>query len=75
MSASTLTNVQEQVLRSVHAQEGADLYDLAQAVGTGPRTVQEAVRQLAEDDLVYVSDRGVRVHCTRAGDRWVRNHQ
>lgn len=75
MSASALTNVQEQVLRATHAQEGANLYDLAQAVGTGPRTVQEAVRQLAKDDLVHVSDRGIRVRCTRAGDRWVRNHQ
>ena len=56
------------VLRAVHAEGGADLYALAQAVGTGPRTVQEAVRGLARKDLVIVPDRGSTVYCTPAGE-------
>lgn len=75
MSASDLTRMQAKVLRAVHAQEGADLYDLSNSVGTGPRTVQEALRQLAQDDLVHVSQRGFQVQCTRQGDEWVRDHQ
>lgn len=72
MPHSELTETEATVLRAVHAQEGADLYDLSQAVGTGPRTVQEAVQHLAQYDLVHVSGRHVR--CTKAGDRWVRQH-
>lgn len=75
MSASDLTRMQAKVLRAVHAQEGADLYDLAQTVGSGPRTVQEAIRQLAQNNLVHVSERGFRVQCTHRGNEWVRNHQ
>lgn len=75
MATPDLPDTEAQVLRAVHAQEGADLYELSQAVGTGPRTVQEAVGRLAQDDLVHVSGRGRQVRCTRAGDRWVREHQ
>jgi len=75
MSASSLTDMEATVLRAVHAQEGADLYELAQGVGAGPRTVQEAVQTLAQHDFVHVSERGVQVRCTRAGDQWLRRHQ
>ncbi|MFB6099175.1 MAG: Lrp/AsnC family transcriptional regulator [Salinibacter sp.] len=73
MSDAALTDTEATVLRAVHAQETADLYDLSQQVGAGPRAVQEAVRRLAQHDLVHVSGRYVR--CTRTGDRWVRQHQ
>ena len=63
-----LSDPEASVLRAVHAEGGADLSALAQAVGTGPRTVQEAVRGLARKDLVIVSDRGSTVHCTPTGD-------
>ncbi len=75
MASSDFTDMETTVLRAVHAQEGADLYELAQAVGTGPRAVQEAVQTLAQHDFVHVSERGVRVRCTRAGDQWIRRHQ
>ncbi|MFB6230578.1 MAG: helix-turn-helix domain-containing protein [Salinibacter sp.] len=75
MPSADLSDTESRVLRAVHAKEGADLYDLARAVGTGPRTVQEAVRRLARDDLVHVSERGAHVQCTRSGDRWVRQHE
>lgn len=74
MPISDLTTIQAKVLRAAHAQGGADLYDLSQSVGTGPRAVQEAVRQLAQNDLVHVSERGLRVECTRTGNEWVREH-
>lgn len=63
-----LTDTEWAVLRVVHAEGSADLYALARTVGTGPRAVQEAVRTLAEKRLVHVSDRGVRVRYTPAGD-------
>ena len=61
------------VLRAVQPEGTADLYDLAQAVGAGPRAVQEAVQRLTRHDLVHVSGRHVR--CTTAGDRWVRQRK
>lgn len=75
MPSPDLTDTESKVLRAVHTQEGADLYDLAQTVGTGPRTIQEAVRRLARHDLVHISGRGAHVQCTRTGDRWIRQHQ
>jgi len=63
-----LSDTEATVLRAVHAEGRADLYALAQAVGSGPRTVQEAVRALARKDLVIVSDRGSTVHCTPSGE-------
>lgn len=75
MASPDLSDMEAAVLQATHAEGGADLYDLARTVGTGPRTVQEAVRRLARNDLVHVSRRGVRVQCTRAGNRWVREQQ
>ena len=66
--APELSDTEATVLRAVHAEGGADLYALARAVGTGPRTVQEAVRGLAQKDLVIVPDRGSTVYCTPAGE-------
>lgn len=74
MTPPDLSDLEADVLRTVHVQEGADLYDLARAVGTGPRAVQVAVQGLVQHDLVHVSERGVRVRCTGAGHRWVRGH-
>ena len=73
MSTPHLTETEAAVLRTVHAQETVDLYDLAQSVGAGPRAAQEAVQQLAQHDLVHVSGRHVR--CTRSGAQWVRQHE
>jgi Mn-dependent DtxR family transcriptional regulator len=73
MTFPDLTDTDAAVLRAVHTQEDADLYDLAQAMGAGPRAVQETVQRLAQHDLVHASGR--RVRCTRAGDRWVRQHE
>jgi len=67
-----LTDTESAVLRAVHAEGSPDLYALAQMVGTGPRTVQEAVRRLARKDLVIVSDRGSTVHCTPDGEEVAR---
>jgi Mn-dependent DtxR family transcriptional regulator len=72
MSSPDLTETETAVLRTVQDQNAADLYDLAQAVGTGPRAVQDAIRRLSRHDLVHVSGRHVR--CTAAGDEWVRAH-
>lgn len=72
MSSPDLADTEAAVLRTVQAEDTADLYDLAQAVGTGPRAVQEAVQHLTRHDLVHVSGRHVR--CTKAGDQWVRSH-
>jgi len=66
--APELSDLEATVLRAVHAEGSADLYALAQAAETGPRTVQEAVRNLAREDLVIVSDRGSTVHCTPMGE-------
>lgn len=63
-----LSDTEARVLRAVHAEGSADLYALARAVGTGPRTVQEAVQGLSRKGLVLVSDRGSTVHCTPEGE-------
>lgn len=73
MPQSDLTDTEATVLRAVHAHDAADLYDLSQTVGAGPRAVQEAVQRLAQKDFVHVAGRQVR--CTRAGDQWMRQHQ
>lgn len=73
MASPDLTDVEASVLRAAHAREGADLYDLAQAVGAGPRAVQEAIQRLARHDLLHASGRHVR--CTRTSDQWVRQHE
>jgi predicted transcriptional regulator len=73
MPQPDLPDTEETVLRAVHANDGSDLYDLSQAIGTGPRAVQEAVQGLAQKDFVHVSGR--RVRCTKTGDRWMRQHQ
>ena len=72
MDAPDLSDTEADVLRAVQAEGAADLYDLAQAVGTGPKAVQEAVRTLADHRLVLVTDRGRQVRCTPAGDDLVR---
>ena len=72
MPSPDLSDTEATVLRAVQPEGTADLYDLAQAVGAGPRAVQEAVRHLARHDLVHASGRHVR--CTSAGDQWVRVH-
>ena len=68
MDMPDLSDTEIAVLQSVHAEGSADLYDLAQAVGAGPRAVQEAARALADHRLVLVTDRGRQVRCTPAGD-------
>jgi len=73
MALSDRSDLEASLLRLVHEEGPADLYDLAQAVGTGPRAVQEAVGSLAEDGLVYVTDRSVR--CSRDGDTLVREQR
>ncbi len=67
MDASDLSELEANVLQAVHAAGSADLYDLARAVGTGPRSVQKAVQRLSDERLVIVAERGVEVHCTPAG--------
>lgn len=67
MNRPSLSETEAAVLKTVHAEGSTDLYDLAQAVGTGPRTVQEAVQSLSRENLVVVSDQGRRVACTPAG--------
>ena len=68
MDAPDLSDFEAEVLRAVQAEGSVDIYDLAQAVGTGPRAVQEAVGALDEHRLVLVTDRGRQVRCTPAGD-------
>ncbi len=75
MGTPSLSDTEAAVLQTVHAEGTVDLYDLAQAVGTGPRAVQEAIRALADDHLVVVSDQGRRVSCTPAGDDRARTQQ
>jgi Mn-dependent DtxR family transcriptional regulator len=67
-----LSDTEARVLRATHAEGPADVYALAQAVGTGPRTAQEAVQELSQKGLVLVSDRGSTVHCTPEGEDAVR---
>lgn len=73
MALSDRTDLEASLLRVIHEEGLVDLYDLAQAVGAGPRAVQEAVGTLAEDGLVYVTDRSVR--CSREGEALVRGRQ
>jgi Mn-dependent DtxR family transcriptional regulator len=73
MSMPARSDMETAVLQTVHAEGPVDLYDLAQAVGTGPRSVQEAVRSLSQDRLVIVSEQGRRVSCTPAGEDLARN--
>lgn len=75
MDAPDLSDMEAAVLQAVHAEGNADLYALAQAVGTGPRTVQDAVRRLATHRLVFVSDRGRQVRCTPAGSDLAREYR
>lgn len=70
-----LSDVEAAVLQAVHAEGNADLYALARAVGTGPRTVQEAVQRLSDENLVFVAEKGVQVHCTPAGEEAARTLQ
>lgn len=74
MEAPDLSDTEAAVLQAVHAEGNADLYDLARSVGTGPRTVREAVGRLAEHRLVLVSDRGRKVRCTPAGNDLARTY-
>lgn len=67
-----LSGAEVEVLCAVHAKGPADLYALAQAVGTGPRTVQEAVQGLSRKGLVLVSDHGSTVRCTPDGEEVAR---
>ncbi|PQJ35121.1 hypothetical protein BSZ35_11415 [Salinibacter sp. 10B] len=67
MDASDLSDLEATVLQAVHAEGSADLYDLARIVGTGPRSVQDAVQRLSDERLVIVAERGMEVHCTPAG--------
>lgn len=66
------SGIEAEVLRAVHAEGRTDVYALAQAVGTGPRTVQETVQGLARKGLVLVSDRGSTVRCTPDGEEVAR---
>jgi Mn-dependent DtxR family transcriptional regulator len=73
MALSDRSDLEASLLRVIHEEGLVDLYDLAQAVGAGPRAVQEAVGTLAEDGLVYVTDRSVR--CSREGEALVRGRR
>jgi len=44
MSSPDLSDTEADVLRAVQSEATADLYDLARAVGAGPRAVQGPVR-------------------------------
>lgn len=65
---ATLTDDAEAVLLAIHDAGEADIYDLAGAVGAGPKAVQESVRELDQAKLVIVSERGDRMRCTPAGE-------
>ena len=75
MSSPDLTETEAALLRTLQAQETADLYDLAQAVGTGPRAVQEAVQSLSQKNLVLVVENGMEVYCTPDGEEVARAEQ
>jgi len=65
----------QDVLVAVHQAGDADVYDLAAAVGAGPRQVQDLVRELDGAGLVVVSERGDRIACTPAGEDHARRLQ
>jgi len=75
MPEFTLTDDVEAVLVAVQRAGEADVYDLAQAVGVGPRAVQEHLRSLDRAGLVIVSERGDQIWCTPAGDDHARSVQ
>lgn len=75
MSDIEISEQAEAVLLAVHDAGDVDVYDLASAVGAGPRQVQERVRELAGAELVIVSERGDRIVCTPAGDDYARRLQ
>ena len=75
MDSPNLSDTEAAVLERIHADGTVDLYDLAQALGTGPRAVQDAVRSLAHDNLVIVSEQGRSVSCTPAGDDLARTQR
>lgn len=68
----SLSDVESAVLQAVHAEGNADLYALARTIGTGPRTVQEAVQALSQKDLVLVVEDGMEVCCTPEGEEVAR---
>ncbi len=68
MPEFSLTDAAEAVLLAVHQAGEADVYDLSQAVGAGPRAVQESLRLLDRAGLVIVSERGDQIRCTPAGE-------
>jgi len=70
-----LTDAAEDVLLAVQQAGEADVYELAQAVGTGPRAVQEHIRSLDRAGLVIVSERGDQIRCTPAGEDHARRRQ
>lgn len=75
MDVPDLSDVEVNALQAVHAERNVDIYDLAQAVGIGPKTATDAVQILAEHRLVIVTDRGRHVRCTPAGDEVARGLQ
>jgi Mn-dependent DtxR family transcriptional regulator len=75
MPESSLTDAAEAVLLAVQQAGEADVYDLAQSVGSGPRAVQEHVRSLDRAGLVIVSERGDQIRCTPAGEEYARRLQ
>lgn len=67
VESSDLSPGARRVLQAIFEEGEADVYDLAQSAGTGPRTVQEHLRDLDRHQLVVVSERGDRIRCTPAG--------
>jgi predicted transcriptional regulator len=70
-----LSDTESAVLRAVHADGGTDLYALSRTVGTGPRTIQEAVQSLSQQGLVLVVEDGSKVYCTPDGEEAARAEQ
>lgn len=75
MSEPQFSDVEMSVLRAVQSEGSLDLYELARIVGTGPKSVQEAVQRLSDERLVIVAANGVEVHCTPRGEDVVRDRQ
>ena len=71
----SLSDTESAVLQAVHAEGNADLYALARVIGTGPRTVQDAVQTLSQKGLVLVVEDGVEVYCTPDGEKVARAEQ